>query len=615
MQLAVSTSQNHTMMRRRSNVWYSVKDGNWEDPNTWLSNALDKKANIYPQYGDDVHISHTVDYNNSLTGAGPFNGWIYNLTIGNLSIHTVGKLTSSRSGNQMRLIVTGGLYCDGTIDYSTSTSPIALYLGTHINYCNNFVAGSTSNVIYTSYLDHPIMPVTYYNLEISNTGTKSVIANLTVNNQLNIDTLGGTLELGTYDANFKHISVGGKLSKISGGTINITGLTTFSGTIAFTGNPTVNMSGTGISSSDTRNGINFGSTVNITTTQTWAFTSSSNILSSIGSGIFLIYSGVTLTIGSIGGTGSNIGGWLNMGTVNGVDSTSTLLIDGSYGFGNTNAIMATGVFNLNHSGNSRILINTGVIMNLPLTSFYDLDVAGTSTVIGNTTVSRNFSVEGSLQLSTYDFSVSGISTISGGLNKSGAGTVSLNTLTINGSSASISFTGNPIVNLAGNWTGDCRGGVNFGTNTVTITASMTIGIWTSGNVAYAMAHNFLIASGKTLTNTGLNTTSGGIQNTGTINGADSTAIFDNRSFYYNNNSAAPMNTGKLYCNQTLNTFIYGLGGNQDITSPSDATPGYQNLILQGSGVKRLLGNVSVKGTYTLTSPATLNTNGFALTNP
>ena len=76
-----------------------------------------------------------------------------------------------------------------------------------------------------------------------------------------------------------------------------------------------------------------------------------------------------------------------------------------------------------------------------------------------------------------------------------------------------------------------------------------------------------------------------------------------------------MNTGKLYCNQTLNTFIYGLGGNQDITSPSDATPGYQNLILQGSGVKRLLGNVSVKGTYTLTSPATLNTNGFALTNP
>jgi hypothetical protein len=103
--------------------------------------------------------------------------------------------------------------------------------------------------------------------------------------------------------------------------------------------------------------------------------------------------------------------------------------------------------------------------------------------------------------------------------------------------------------------------------------------------------------------------------TGTINGADGTAIFDNRSFYTHNNAAAPMSTGKLYCNQAANTFIYGLAGNQDMTVPSDATPGYQSLTLQGSGAKRLLGNVSVKGTYTLTSPATLNTNGFALTNP
>lgn len=76
-----------------------------------------------------------------------------------------------------------------------------------------------------------------------------------------------------------------------------------------------------------------------------------------------------------------------------------------------------------------------------------------------------------------------------------------------------------------------------------------------------------------------------------------------------------MSTGKLYCNQAANTFVYGLGGNQDITVPSDSTPGYQNLILQGSGAKRLLGNVSVKDTYALTSQATLNTNRFALANP
>jgi hypothetical protein len=117
------------------------------------------------------------------------------------------------------------------------------------------------------------------------------------------------------------------------------------------------------------------------------------------------------------------------------------------------------------------------------------------------------------------------------------------------------------------------------------------------------------------TNTGLNSTTGGIQTTGTINGADGTAIFDNRSVCNYQNATAPMVTGKLYCNQATNTFIYGFGGNQDITVPSDPTPGYQNLTLNGSGIKRLFGNVSVKSVYTLTSPATLNSNGFGLTNP
>jgi|GEM_PF-4806972 len=51
MQLAVSTSPNHTMLRRRKNVWYSVKDGNWSDPNTWMSNALDRRNVTMPQAG------------------------------------------------------------------------------------------------------------------------------------------------------------------------------------------------------------------------------------------------------------------------------------------------------------------------------------------------------------------------------------------------------------------------------------------------------------------------------------------------------------------------------------------------------------------------------------
>ena len=108
---------------------------------------------------------------------------------------------------------------------------------------------------------------------------------------------------------------------------------------------------------------------------------------------------------------------------------------------------------------------------------------------------------------------------------------------------------------------------------------------------------------------------------GVINGTTANSILDNRTThsigtrYFN--EIAPMMTGKLYCNQVAgNRWRYSRSGNQDIKAPDDPTnPGYQNLVLEGSGAKRLLGNVSVKGTYTLTAPATVNTNGFALTNP
>jgi len=327
----------------------------------------------------------------------------------------------------------------------------------------------------------------------------------------------------------------------------------------------------------------------------------------------LIASGKTLTLTPITG---NLGGWINRGAVNGIDGTSVLNVDGTYGYGNSNTPMTTGVFNYNHSGTSKIYVDAGVTMTLQQSAFYDFISQGTVTLMGNTTVSRNFNIDaGSLQLSTYDFSVSGATSLSGALNKSGAGTVSLNSIQLFGSVSSIGFSGNPTVNLSGNLTGDCRGGINFGANPVNITSSLTFSTWTAGNVAIIWANSFLIASGKTFTSTGLSSTLGGITTTGTINGIDSTAIFDNRSIYTHNNSVAPMSTGKLYCNQAANTFIYGIAGNQDITVPSDPTPGYQNLTLQGSGTKKLLGNVSVKGTYTLTLPATLNTNGFALTNP
>jgi hypothetical protein len=126
------------------------------------------------------------------------------------------------------------------------------------------------------------------------------------------------------------------------------------------------------------------------------------------------------------------------------------------------------------------------------------------------------------------------------------------------------------------------------------------------------AANFLINGAITVT-----FTSGAVipDFWGTLNGDNASSTFDNRGTFAYTNATGPMATGKLYCNQAVNTFIYNLVGNQDIIVPLDPTPGYKNLTLTGSGAKKILGNVSVKGTYTLISPATLNSNGFSLTNP
>ena len=628
---AVNTSTLRLPMLRKTNTWYSVCDGNWNDANTWISNGLDRSVHICPRLGDNVYISHTVDYSNSLL-SGNFNNLdnptaicAFNYIIGNLFISSTGKLTATHATNQNTLIINGNLQCDGTIDLSANTNLITIVVKGITNWINNWSAGTKSTIYYYGASDYAIMPLTYYNLEIGNIGTKFLSADLTVNGTLTVDGLGtgGTysaLELSAFNLTSNITSINGKFSKTGQGTVTFTGAVNLNpagsggvGIVAFIGNPTVNFSG-GITG-DTRNGVNFGSsTMNILASQSWSFSSSGNVPSSIGTGTFLIASGVTLTLVPITG---NAGGWINKGTVNGEDGTSILNVNGTYGYGNSNTVMATGVFNYNHSGTSQIYVDTGVTLTLPFTTFYDLTTYGAVALSGNTTVSHNLNLQaGSLQLSIYDFTCNGTITSSGTLAKSGSGTVNINSYSSPASLGKIDFTGNPTVNISGNIAGDVRQGLNFGAAPVNILQSLSFGVWVGGNVAPSLSASFVIASGKTFTNVGLSSITGGITTTGTITGADATAIFDNRSILTYNNTTAPMATGKLYCNQAANTFTYGLAGNQDITVPADpVSPGYKNLTLNGSGAKKLLGNISVKGTYTLTSPATLNTNGFTLTNP
>lgn len=73
-------------------------------------------------------------------------------------------------------------------------------------------------------------------------------------------------------------------------------------------------------------------------------------------------------------------------------------------------------------------------------------------------------------------------------------------------------------------------------------------------------------------------------------------------------AAQPMATGVLNVSGTDVDTYYERDGDQEIKGTT-----YYNLTLGGSGVKKLMGNVVVIGTYTLSGTATLDLNGFTLT--
>ena len=107
--------------------------------------------------------------------------------------------------------------------------------------------------------------------------------------------------------------------------------------------------------------------------------------------------------------------------------------------------------------------------------------------------------------------------------------------------------------------------------------------------------------------------------TGLLDGSDAVSTFrmgtGTPTVSYRN-ATQPMATGVLDTSTNANTWIYGLN-NQDIKGSPTISPKqvYRNLTLNGTGVKTLQGYCSVLNTYTLTAPASLNLNGYTLTNP
>lgn len=614
--LATNNGRYSIMLARRKNVWYSVQDGNWSDPNTWLSNALDKKLLTVPQVGDDVYINHSVTLDNNSTPSTS----IYNVN----NCYISGKLMW---GISSQFNVNGNLQATGTLDMSANNAQ--LYLNGYINSITTLINHATNSYVYYSAPTYcqDILPLTYSNLvlEVKQPNTSNVslnqIGDVTCYNLTLSYVPPGNFANSTWEINGHNITVNHNClitapatikNSINSGSFLIVGDITVSTSgvnFNFPANYTIEVRG-GVGNQgpfsgwNTTNALTIWYTTNnqnITlSTNNWRSSSTNNFNHKIDGVTVTLVSGTLDTKGWIDGTnGSSI--FVNKATINYQNTQSVMNTAGTM-----DCSTYTNTFNYNGT-------SAQTIKNI---NYYNLTIsASAKTLAADLIVGNNFTTDQSSTLNTngFNFTVTGTTTIIGGSSPwsitSSNNVIFIGALLI--SSSGLTLTGTATI--------ECRGGITAsGTSPATVltspfnftTNNQSINSGTGG----IMFNNpVTIAAGLIITTT--NTGSNPIQFNSTVTGGSGTSEWNNTGLVNYQSATAPMVTGKLYCNQTTNTFIYGASGNQDVQAPSDPTPGYKNLTLQGSGAKTLLGNVSVKGTYTLTGPATLNSNGFALTNP
>ncbi|HEY4326157.1 MAG TPA: hypothetical protein VGN20_19375 [Mucilaginibacter sp.] len=604
----IATSPFKLFLTRKVNVWYTVCDGNWNDPNVWISNSLDKRSVTLPQPGDDVYINHIMVFD---TGIG------ITTIVNNLYIS--GKLTSL--SNQAILQVNGDLQATGFIDFSGSVLVTLILNGVNNSIVSSYFNGGTSSMIqYSGSQDQPILDIPYRHLTTTGyIGTKYPAGNLSVAGNFNMQSF--------FDCKSANITITGTslIGLVGAGGFKSTGTANllFIGPVDFESN--TDLSG-GNPNIEFRGGVTVHTFFFETGTGNISFTTNNQNLNPsafLGTGK---WNAPTTIVGAI--TVTITAGSLPLNTtINGTVAGSTLNNSGTINYYTYSLLMSTGVFNYKFTTTSGIGYYQNGNFTLPYTSYANLAIDGTGVkkIGANTVVGQSFNINGSTVLSTFDCNGFDLTVTSTFVNNGLFTATSFSNILFAGfTSWTNGPTGGYIDLRTGNPNIEFRGGLSIHAN-ATYTGTGTYTFSTSNqnfdmqvNNGGVWAANILISGAITVTFLGGSQSLGISQTifTGTLNGDNANSTFVNKGVVGYNNATAPMSTGRLYCNQASNTFIYGLVGNQDITAPADPTfPGYSNLILNGSGAKGLLGNVSVKGTYTLTSPATLNSHGFALTNP
>ena len=561
------------------NTFEVFRSGNWNDPQIWRKNgqATNQVPNIRSQVYVPTNFTLTINTNATVDRIFSLGSIVFDSTARSLTI------------NNDCLIY-------GALNMSTSNAAHILGMNGVNNYINPslFVTGTGSTVIYGTQSSVNILALTYRNLQFSNGGVKTFVGNTTVTGTTIINR--GTLSNALFIENNGNVLFTGNLSFGA----NIVSITFSRGDFEFKGGITGGGGNTPIFFSSTINSLSFTETQTINSSG-----SNNNIHYQVASTI-----SDTKTV-TFSGTAPHI----LYENINGLGASATLNNNGNLQIQQITMPMSTGVFNYMNTAGSMLVFGYNGNLTLPYTTYANLGIGGSGikTLGGNTTCnasvgsfdyvlgagSSNIITTSELQLSNFNFLCSsGNNNFSARLSKN-----SLTGTTIFVGQLITTFGGtNCNYNFQSGYEIELRGGLLFsGTASAGLTFRFTTNNQTYNTRSNSETYNLLIDN-VTVTYSTTETIF-----SGTINGTNSSSIFDCRGTFDYRSDSVIMVTGLFRTDQAANTFIYNKTGTaQVIRVPDDGN--YRNLTLTGNTSTKTVGGggtTNARGTYTLNAGVTV----------
>jgi hypothetical protein len=620
--------------KKRGNVFYTVKNGNYTDLSIWASNGL--KARKSPGSNDTVIINHTVTLTTNL-----------NITLNSLYVY--GSFTVTGGVFTTFLINNFFLLGDtGTINTSSISGIFASFtINGPYNYSqipSNFITG-TGSIRYGGNLDQPVLNLNYYDLGFYTAFTRYLISNIVVSNSFNsvlnsiLDARGYTFTVnGTSSNGIITSSVSGCYILFKGAVTNLgsayfnsgdtTSVVEFQNGISFVANVanTVPINGqlkfTTNNQTLTANGWNQGdSTVTVN-----GITTSGDYVYLIGSPI-LIDNGITVTLnGSIKVFSSLEGG----------NSSSKLLMGASSCLiiiNPTGRVMTTGIFDCTTNSNTIVNYESGNRNTIDFTTYNYLVISGVTRLLkGNTTINNDlqnttlyyYYTNCVVNTNGYNLTIKGNHYIYGFIT---LGSEYITTIGVCAIMNTLGYSAG-LLSINAATTFEFRGDLQFNNSCYTNLFSLCNLKFTTNNQSLKFLYinlgnitlnNVTIGSGVALTyNWSLTNGGGFIIINGGLNGTDGTSSFviasginsSTPNYLYYKATQQPMLTGTFNASATWTTVNYN-GGNQNIAPTT-----YYNLIFTSSGgivTKTIVGNI-ICTTYTKNANVNIsNPGGYTLT--